>query len=79
MYDTVSCQNFYNKGTGQFIAGFDTTEKAAMSLSKLPVTTNGTLTVSLPAAAQDSDSLVPESIDIATNRGWTIITQYRND
>ena len=83
MYDTVSGQNFYNANTAEgatpFIVGFDTTEKAAVSLSKLPRTTGGTLTVSLPAAAQDTDTLVPEAIDIATSRGWTIITQYRED
>lgn len=79
MYDTLSGQNFYNQGSGSFIVGFDTTEKAAVSLSKLPVTTAGTLTVSLPAAAQDTGTLVPAAIDIATSRGWTIITQYRED
>lgn len=79
MYDTVSGQNFYKVGTGAFTVGFDTTEKAAISISKLPITTDGTLTVSLPAAAQDASSLVPEAINIATNRGWTIITQYRED
>lgn len=83
MYDTVSGQNFYNANTAEgatpFIVGFETTEKAAISLSKLPVTTAGELTVSLPAAAQNKDTLVPDAIDIATNRGWTIITQYRED
>lgn len=81
MYDTVSGQNFYNANTtgSDFIVGFDTTEKAAISLSKLPVTTDGTLTVSLPAAAQDTDTLVPAAIDIATNRGWTIFPQYRTN
>lgn len=79
LYDSVSGENFYNRGSGSFIVGFDTTEKAAISISKLPITTDGTLTVSLPAAAQDASSLVPEAINIATNRGWTIITQYRED
>lgn len=83
MYDTVSGQNLYNANTAEgatsFIVGFETTEKAAISLSKLPLTTGGTLTVSLPATAQDTDTLVPAAIDIATNRGWTIITQYRED
>ena len=80
MFDTVTKNTVYNSGSGSdFIVGFDTTEKAAVSLSKLPVTTDGTLTVSLPAAAQDTDTLVPAAIDIATNRGWTIVTQYRED
>ena len=79
MQDTISGQNFYNQGTGSFTVGFDTTEKAAISLSKLPVTTNGTLTVSLPAEAEDTATLVPAAIDIAKSRGWTIITQYRED
>lgn len=81
MYDTVSDQNFYNANTADgaipFIVGFESTEKAAVSLSKLPITTGGTLTVSLPEAAQDAVTLVPAAIDIAQNRGWTIITQYR--
>lgn len=79
LHDTISDQNVYNVGTGAFIVGFDTTEKAAISISKLPVTTAGELTISLPAAAQDTASLVPEAINIATKRGWTIITQYRED
>ncbi len=83
MYDAVSSQNFYNADTSEgatpFIVGFETTEKAAVSLSKLPVTTDGTLTVSLPASAQNESTLVPKAIDIATNRGWTIITQYREN
>ena len=83
MHDTVSGQNFYNANTAEgaipFTVGFDTTEKAALSLSKLPVTTGGTLTVSLPAEAKDTATLVPASIDIAKSRGWTIITQYRED
>lgn len=79
MYDTVTDQNFYNQGTGQFTIGFDTTEKAAISLSKLPVTTNGTLTVSLPAESKDTATLVPAAIDIAKSRGWTIIEQIRTN
>jgi hypothetical protein len=83
MHDTVSGQNFYNANTTEgavpFIAGFDTTEKAAVSLSKLPVTTDGTLTVSLPAAAKDEASWVPEACRIAAQRGWTIFPQYRKD
>ena len=79
MYDTVSKVFKTNNGTDSFIVGFETTEKAALSLSKLPVTTDGTLTVSLPAAAEDTATLVPAAIDIATARGWTIITQYRED
>ena len=79
MYDTVRDQNFYNRGTGSFIAGFDTTEKAAISLSKLPVTTEGTLTVSLPAEAEDPATLVPAAITIAKSRGWTIIEQLRTN
>ena len=80
MFDTVSKQPFYNLRAGsEFTVGFDTTEKAAVSLSKLPITTDGTLTVSLPAAAQDASSLVPTAINIAKTRGWTIIAQYRED
>lgn len=79
MYDTVSGQNFYNQGSGSFTVGFDTTEKAAISLSKLPVTTNGKLTVSLPAEAKDASTLVPAAIDIAKSRGWTIIEQLREN
>ena len=83
MYDTVSGQNFYNANTAEgatpFIVGFDTTEKAAISISKLPRTTGSTLTVSLPAEAEDAATRVPDAIEIATNRGWTIITQYRED
>lgn len=80
MYDTVSKKPFYNKyDATPFIIGFDTTEKAAVSLSKLPITSGGTLTVSLPAEAEDTATLVPAAIDIAKSRGWTIITQYRED
>jgi hypothetical protein len=79
MYDSVSGQNFYNQGSGSFTVGFDTTEKAAISLSKLPVTTGGTLTVSLPAESKDTATLVPAAIDIAKSRGWTIIEQIRTN
>ena len=83
MHDTVSGQNFYNANTAEgaipFTVGFDTTEKAAISLSKLPVTTGGTLTVSLPAEAADTATLVPAAIDIAKSRGWTIIEQLRTN
>lgn len=79
MYDTVTDQNFYNQGSGSFILGFETTEKAAVSLSKLPIKAGGTLTVSLPAEAEDTATLVPAAIDIAKSRGWTIITQYRTN
>lgn len=83
MHDTVTDQNFYNANTEEgatpFIVGFDTTEKAAISISKLPATTGGTLTVSLPAEAEDASTWVPTAIEIATNRGWTIITQYRTN
>lgn len=83
MYDTVSGQNFYNANTEEgatpFTVGFDTTEKAAISISKLPATSGGTLTVSLPAEAEDTATWVPAAIEIATNRGWTIVAQYRTN
>jgi hypothetical protein len=83
MHDTVSGQNFYNadtsEGAAPFIVGFDTTKKAAVSLSKLPIKSGGTLTVSLPAEAENTDTLVPAAIDLATSRGWTIVTQYRTN
>lgn len=82
MHDTVSGQNFYNANTAEgaipFIVGFDGAEKAAMSLAKLPVTTGGKLTVSLPPEAEE-DELVDEACKIAESRGWTIITQYRTN
>lgn len=82
MYDTVSGQNFYNANTEEgatpFTVGFDTIEKAAISISKLPATSGGTLTISLPAEAE-VNKLVNDAIEIATNRGWTIITQYRTN
>ena len=79
MHDSVSGQNFYNSGSGAFITGFESTEKAALGLAKLPVVTEGELTVSLPAAAQDEATRVPAAIEVARQRGWTIITQYRED
>ena len=79
MHDSVSGQNFYNSGSGAFIAGFESTEKAALGLAKLPVVEAGELTVSLPAAAQEEASRVPAAIEVARQRGWTLITQYRED
>ena len=79
MYDKLSKQEFCNLGTGSFIAGFETTDKAALGLSKLPIVQAGELTVSLPAAAQDDATFVPAAIEVARQRGWTIITQYRED
>lgn len=86
MYDTVSGQYFRDEDKtitdeGEeipFIVGFNTTEKAAVSLSKLPVTSGGTLTVSLPAAA-DGDELFGIATDIATSRGWRIDTRFRTN
>ena len=79
MYDTVSGQHFYNAVTSAgaipFIIGFSTTEKAAVSLSKLPVVANGSLDVSMPAEAE-TDELVQEAITIAMSRGWTIFPKY---
>ena len=77
MHDTVSEQNFYNSGTGSFIAGFETVE-AARRLAKLPKVAAGELTVSLPDEARDAASMVPTAISIAVSRGWTIIEQYRD-
>ena len=79
MHDTVSGENFYNSGSGAFIAGFESTEKAALGLAKLPVVAAGELTVSLPAAAQDEATRVPAAIEVARQRGWTIVAQYRED
>ena len=79
MFDEVTKQPFYNSGSGAFIAGFESTEKAALGLAKLPVVDVGELTVSLPAAAQDEATRVPAAIEVARQRGWTIITQYRED
>ena len=82
MYDTVSGQNFYNENIANdaipFCVGFDTTKKAAISLSKLPRTTGSTLYVALPAEAE-TDELVREAITIAEGHGWKFITQYRED
>ena len=78
MHNSVSGQNFYNSGSGAFIAGFESTEKAALNLATLPVVETGELTVSLPAAAQEEASRVPAAIEVARQRGWTIITQYRD-
>lgn len=67
-----------------FIAGFDTVEQAR-KLAYLPDVTAETnetkksLTVSLPAAAQDEATFVPAAIEVARQRGWTIIVQYRED
>ena len=79
MYDLVTKQLFPNSGTGYFVVGFETTDKAALGLSKLPIVQAGELTVSLPAAAQDDATFVPAAIEVAKQRGWTIITQYRED
>ena len=79
MHDSVSGQNFYNSGSGAFIAGFESTEKAALGLARLPVVEAGELTVSLPAAAQEESTRVPAAIEVARQRGWTIVAQYRED
>lgn len=79
LYDKERGKNFYNAGSGSFIAGFESTEKAALGLAKLPVVEAGKLTVSLPAAAQEEATRVPAAIEVARQRGWTILTQYRED
>ena len=75
MYDHVTRQSFYNSGTGQFIVGM--TVEQALNLSKLPVTENGTLTVSLPWEAQ-WDTGVQNVLTTASTKGWTITVQYRD-
>lgn len=84
LYDSVSGQNIYNDGTGSFIAGFETAEQALKLVTLPDVTaetdeTKKSLTISLPGEAQLASTGVPAAIDIATSRGWTIITQYRED
>ena len=78
LFDKVTNQAFYNKGTGAFIVGFETVE-AARRLARLPKVEAGELTVSLPAEARDAASMVPSALSIAASRGWTIIEQYRED
>ena len=84
LYETISDQNFYNAGTGAFIAGFDTVEQA-LKLATLPDVTAETdatkksLTVSLPKEAQLASTGVPAALQIAADRGWTITVQYRED
>lgn len=75
MFDKVTKQSFRNAGTDQFIVGL--TAYQARNLSKLPVTENGTLTVSLPWEAQ-WDAGVQNALSIATTNGWTIVVQYRD-
>lgn len=76
--DSVSGKVFPNIGSAAYIVGFESTEKAALGLAKLPVVEAGELTVSLPAAAQEEATRVPAAIEVARQRGWTIITQYRD-
>lgn len=83
MYDSVSGQNFYNAGTGAFIAGFDTAEQAR-KLATLPDVTAETdetkksLTVSIPLDIA-LDPGVQSALDVAAARGWTIFPQYREN
>lgn len=68
MYDRVSKQPFYNKGTGSFIVGM--TMEQARKLSKLPAT-GGTLTVSLPSNWQEDEGVLNARAE-AEAKGWQI-------
>lgn len=78
MYDTVTRKVFYNKGTGQFIAGLSM--KQARNLAKLPAT-GGSLTISLPQEARlvQHNQRVESALATATEKGWNISVQYRDE
>lgn len=75
LFNFVTKSPIYKTGTGQFIAGM--TIPQARNLSKLPVTEDGALTVSLPWEAQ-WDVGVQNALSIAADKGWTITVQYRD-
>lgn len=71
MYDKVTKQPFYNKGSGSFIIGM--TIAQARQLSKLP-STGGNLTVSLPSNYLEDDGVV-NALATAQENGWKITIQ----
>lgn len=71
MFDKVSKQPFYNKGTGAFIVGL--TLAQARKLGKLPAG-GGTLTVSLPSNWQEDEG-VQNAKSEAEAKGWQIKVQ----
>lgn len=76
MYDKLTKTPFYNSGSGQFVVGMNM--KQAQKLSTLPAGV-GTLTVSLPWDAQFADTSVPDALQTAADKGWTITVQYREE
>lgn len=74
MYDKISKNKFYNEGTGDFTIGLNVNQ-ALRLLSRLPIQ-NGVLKLSLPWEAQLVITGVPELIQSAVDKGWTITTRY---
>lgn len=77
MFDTITQQSYYTtSASGYYIVGL--TVEQARKLSKLP-TGGGTLTISLPAAIVDGDSVTDVALQTALRtaaaKGWTITIQ----
>lgn len=76
MYDKITKQLFSNSGSGKFIVGM--TAAQACRLGNLPPG-GGTLTISLPSAIVDgetvTDAAVQAALDAAAAKGWTITIQ----
>ena len=76
VYDSVEKETFYNgTTTAELTVGMTLIQ--ARQLSRLPITADGTLTVSLPWEAQ-WDTGVKNALEVATTKGWTITVQYRD-
>ena len=76
MMDCISKAAFTNSGDGEFIAGIDNLAQLSALLHKLP-TTDGKLTLSLPAEARAPE--VAEAMQKThLKKGWTLIVyEYR--
>lgn len=79
MFDTVTRKSFYNATTGSdFIVGL--TMAQALNLANLPAT-GGSLTISLPKEATlvQYNQGVEAALNTATEKGWNITVQYRDE
>ena len=73
-FEKVTKQPLYNSGSGQFVVGVNL--KQSLKLRKLPAG-GGSLTVSLPGEANLSVTGVPDALQAAADKGWTVTVQYR--
>ena len=74
-YESKHKKTYKSSSVKGFVVGM--TCQQALKLAELPAG-GGELTVSLPWEAQFADTGVPEALQIAADKGWTIKVQYRD-